>query len=1016
MKSHPTALALSLSALVLGGAALPARAGTVLVAPIVDDTWISEAAPTSLAGAYAPLVVKRGQDGSAGRALVRADLSAVPAGSLVRSATLRLFATKANAASLVVRRLLEPFSEATATWKTKPDASQVVSGGGFVPGQGWASIDVTASVRMFVHEGVENHGWLLKYEVEETFLDLVEFVSKDTAAPGFAPYLELDLVASPLGVGPDREFAQLEDAAEVLSTMPSFPVTIEVDGGSSYEPANLEGLEGTAEAPILIAGVGPEKPVFEGSGLSVLRLDDSSFVTLRDLRVVVSEDGQKGVHVDDSSRVVLEGLDVRSDDGGEVGILLHDTDLSEVLRCRVAGGTLGIGVTGDAAEGNVISDSEVFRTAEVGIGVDGFARSNRVVHNTIVDAGAIALCLLPDLDDVGAGPGNVFAQNAVRTGGVAIAWLPDPLGLPPAGTVFDRNALDLAPGGYAALADGLAIWGSPAALEQDLGLGSRGLVGDLHLADPDAADPGRARLEAWSIAAGYPIDSPLVDAGVAGWSSDASIDGIARPAGSAPDLGARETKRTARSPGRLETLEATVLAEPVLPGQPVDLLVLAFDGAGEPALSFAGEVEVREAGGGKVLASHVFSAADGAAHVFEDVAAFEVPGEYALVVRSAAKPEIAAAVEDVTVVSTPTLECDVAQDGTGDATSLSGCAAFFAEAGGAAGADLLVEVADGGLYFDHVDAAALPLAPGRSLTVRARAGRLPTIGGDLGGSPAFALSAPGTTVQGFRCRSYGFAPCFEVTAPGSVVWGNLVYSGAFGGGTGVAVTAPAAVVAHNVVRGLTIGISLEGPGASSALVAQNVVWGSTEAGVALAGAGPSNQVVFNTLFENGGAALYVSDAPNGAAASGSSFTHNIAVAGAGSPLLVFATAAGIPAGFVSDRNDLWRPGASSFSAVVNGVESTDLASWRAATGLGTASISADPLFVAPGSDFHLRSEAGHYVADLPPSEWPKDAETSPCIDAGDPSLPAGDEPVPNGGVADLGAYGRTAEASLSPAP
>ncbi|MGD2095402.1 MAG: hypothetical protein PVH77_10380 [Phycisphaerales bacterium] len=36
------------------------------------------------------------------------------------------------------------------------------------------------------------------------------------------------------------------------------------------------------------------------------------------------------------------------------------------------------------------------------------------------------------------------------------------------------------------------------------------------------------------------------------------------------------------------------------------------------------------------------------------------------------------------------------------------------------------------------------------------------------------------------------------------------------------------------------------------------------------------------------------------------------------------------------------------------------------------------------------------------------------VDAGDPNSPVGDEPLPNGGVINMGAYGGTREASKSP--
>jgi hypothetical protein len=44
----------------------------------------------------------------------------------------------------------------------------------------------------------------------------------------------------------------------------------------------------------------------------------------------------------------------------------------------------------------------------------------------------------------------------------------------------------------------------------------------------------------------------------------------------------------------------------------------------------------------------------------------------------------------------------------------------------------------------------------------------------------------------------------------------------------------------------------------------------------------------------------------------------------------------------------------------------------------------------------------------------QDAVTSPCIDAGNPGCPLGDEPVPNGNRRNMGAYGGMAEASKTP--
>lgn len=73
-------------------------------------------------------------------------------------------------------------------------------------------------------------------------------------------------------------------------------------------------------------------------------------------------------------------------------------------------------------------------------------------------------------------------------------------------------------------------------------------------------------------------------------------------------------------------------------------------------------------------------------------------------------------------------------------------------------------------------------------------------------------------------------------------------------------------------------------------------------------------------------------------------------------------------------------------------------------------ISANPLFAATSDDdYHLKSRGGRW---WPASaSWVLDDVSSPCIDAGDPTGAFADEPAPNGGRINMGAYGNTDEAS-----
>jgi hypothetical protein len=80
---------------------------------------------------------------------------------------------------------------------------------------------------------------------------------------------------------------------------------------------------------------------------------------------------------------------------------------------------------------------------------------------------------------------------------------------------------------------------------------------------------------------------------------------------------------------------------------------------------------------------------------------------------------------------------------------------------------------------------------------------------------------------------------------------------------------------------------------------------------------------------------------------------------------------------------------------------------------GLGNIDADPCFADPcNGDYHLQSAAGRW--DPNQNDWVIDANTSRCIDAGNPGSPPADEPTPNGNRINMGAYGGTAEASKSP--
>lgn len=78
---------------------------------------------------------------------------------------------------------------------------------------------------------------------------------------------------------------------------------------------------------------------------------------------------------------------------------------------------------------------------------------------------------------------------------------------------------------------------------------------------------------------------------------------------------------------------------------------------------------------------------------------------------------------------------------------------------------------------------------------------------------------------------------------------------------------------------------------------------------------------------------------------------------------------------------------------------------------GNGNISVNPLFAdSINSDFHLKSQYGRWNG----TTWVNDGVTSQCINAGDPQDDYSVEPSPNGNRINMGAYGNTPVASLSP--
>lgn len=141
-----------------------------------------------------------------------------------------------------------------------------------------------------------------------------------------------------------------------------------------------------------------------------------------------------------------------------------------------------------------------------------------------------------------------------------------------------------------------------------------------------------------------------------------------------------------------------------------------------------------------------------------------------------------------------------------------------------------------------------------------------------------------------------------------------------------------------------------------------------------------------------------------------SLTNNILSATNGYPLVVAGAGT---SGLVSDYN-LFHAGDSRPVALVGEHEIVDLETWIYELGLDHHSISGDPRFINPaGPDGVLGYDPATGVDGGQDDDF-RLLPNSPAIDAGAPSSPFLEEPQPNGGRVNLGAYGNTALATSGP--
>jgi hypothetical protein len=159
--------------------------------PIIADSYVYSAAPSTNYGAATTLYVGSQSTSAIGRALFRFDLGSIPVGATVLSASFQayLVQTSSSPATLDVelKRIDAPWQEMIVTWSTQPGytgANNVLSVGMTL---GYYSWDVTSLVQTWV-SGATNNGLALMSKNEST-IGWRGFASRESTSPPNPPRL-----------------------------------------------------------------------------------------------------------------------------------------------------------------------------------------------------------------------------------------------------------------------------------------------------------------------------------------------------------------------------------------------------------------------------------------------------------------------------------------------------------------------------------------------------------------------------------------------------------------------------------------------------------------------------------------------------------------------------------------------------------------------------------------------------------------------------------------------------------
>jgi hypothetical protein len=176
----------------------PASAATETFSPDADS-GLDENAPTTRAGDYDWMQVMTRATNRNRRCIIHFDLSSLPSGASIDSATLYLYIASVNADRTDdIHRITAEWNETLVTWNIQPgyDSTPTNSISTGTTADTWVEYDVTSDVQAFV-DGTPNYGWLIKDHTEsESTAQYVKHWTREYTDANKHPYLEVTYTES----------------------------------------------------------------------------------------------------------------------------------------------------------------------------------------------------------------------------------------------------------------------------------------------------------------------------------------------------------------------------------------------------------------------------------------------------------------------------------------------------------------------------------------------------------------------------------------------------------------------------------------------------------------------------------------------------------------------------------------------------------------------------------------------------------------------------------------------------